>query len=72
MSRADDWTPVILNEQDESTWLDREKFDAELLQSLLVPYDHEQMRAYPVSAMVGSPKNDLPECIQEIDDPSPF
>ncbi|MBG9945242.1 SOS response-associated peptidase [Brevibacillus formosus] len=64
--------PVILRQQDESTWLDREKFDADLLQSLLVPYDHEQMKAYPVPAMVGSPKNDLPECIQEIDDPSLF
>ncbi|GIO09690.1 putative SOS response-associated peptidase YoqW [Brevibacillus reuszeri] len=61
-----DRMPVILKKQDEQLWLDREKFDADLLQSLLVPYDHDQMRAYPVPAMVGSPKNDLPECIQEI------
>lgn len=43
-----------------------EKYDADLLQSLLVPYDATQMRAYPVSAMVGSPKNDVPDCIKEI------
>lgn len=61
-----DRMPVILNEQDEAIWLDREKFDADLLQSLLVPYDHEEMKAYPVPAMVGSPKNDIPECIEEI------
>ncbi|OUQ86263.1 DUF159 family protein [Brevibacillus brevis] len=67
-----DRMPVILNEQDEAIWLDREKFDADLLQSLLVPYDHEQMKAYPVPAMVGSPKNDMPECIQEIANPSLF
>ncbi|MFF2532749.1 SOS response-associated peptidase [Brevibacillus sp. NPDC058079] len=61
-----DRMPVILKKDDEAIWLDREKFDADLLQSLLVPYDHEQMKAYPVPAMVGSPKNDMPECIQEI------
>lgn len=68
-----DRMPVILKKQDESIWLDRETFDADLLQSLLVPYDHDQMRAYPVPAMVGSPKNDTPECIQELaDEPSLF
>lgn len=67
-----DRMPVILNEQDEAIWLDREKFDADLLQSLLMPYDHDQMRAYPVAPMVGSPKNDMPECIQEIVNPSLF
>lgn len=33
---------------------------------------HDQMRAYPVPAMVGSPKNDVPDSIQEIDHPSLF
>ncbi|USG67853.1 SOS response-associated peptidase [Brevibacillus ruminantium] len=61
-----DRMPVILRREDESTWLDRERFDADLLQSLLVPYDAEQMRAYPVSPMVGSPKNDRIECMKEI------
>ncbi|WP_269747594.1 SOS response-associated peptidase family protein [Brevibacillus parabrevis] len=67
-----DRMPVILRQQDEALWLDREHFDAELLQSLLVPYDHAQMRACPVPSIVGSPKNDLPECIQEISDPPLF
>ncbi|WP_255653725.1 SOS response-associated peptidase family protein [Brevibacillus sp. DP1.3A] len=67
-----DRMPVILRHEDEGIWLDREKFDSDLLQSLLVPYDHEQMKAYPVPAMVGSPKNDTPECIQEIANPSLF
>ncbi|MGG1157437.1 SOS response-associated peptidase [Brevibacillus formosus] len=35
--------PVIQRQQDEATWLDRENFDANLLQPLLVPYDHDQM-----------------------------
>ncbi|MFG0216455.1 SOS response-associated peptidase [Brevibacillus porteri] len=64
-----DRMPVILRQEDEGIWLDREKFDSDLLQSLLVPYDSDMMRAYPVSTMVGSPKNDLPQCIQEIANP---
>ena len=64
-----DRMPVILRQEDEAIWLDRKRYDASLLQSLLVPYDPDQMRAYPVPAMVGSPKNDMPECIQEITDP---
>lgn len=65
-----DRMPVILRQEDEGVWLDREKYDADLLQSLLVPYDATQMRAYPVSAMVGSPKNDAPDCIKEITEPA--
>lgn len=64
-----DRMPVIIRKEDESIWLNRERYDAALLQSLLVPYDSAQMRAYPVSSMVGSPKNDMPECIKEITDP---
>ncbi len=61
-----DRMPVILRQEDEGLWLDREKNDIDLLQSLLVPYDADQMRAYPVSSMVGNVKNDLPECIEEV------
>ncbi|MFM1653723.1 SOS response-associated peptidase [Brevibacillus sp. B_LB10_24] len=61
-----DRMPVILKKDDVPIWLDRERFDADLLQSLLVPYDADQMRAYPVSSIVGSPKNDIPECIEEV------
>ncbi|MFF0827247.1 SOS response-associated peptidase family protein [Brevibacillus sp. NPDC003359] len=67
-----DHMPVILRHEDEGIRLDRDKFNSDLLQSLLVPYDHEQMKAYPVQVMVGSPKNDMPECIQEISNPSLF
>ncbi|MED1919811.1 SOS response-associated peptidase family protein [Bacillus thuringiensis] len=57
---------VILRHEVEGICLDRDKFDSDLLQSLLVAYDSDMMRAYPVSTMVGSPKNDMPECIEEI------
>ncbi|GIM45232.1 putative SOS response-associated peptidase YoqW [Collibacillus ludicampi] len=58
VSEIHDRMPVILRPEDETIWLDREKQDVELLQSLLVPYPAEQMRAYPVSPMVGNVKND--------------
>jgi putative SOS response-associated peptidase YedK len=61
-----DRMPVILHAEDESIWLDRERFDPDLLQSLLTPYEASRMRAYPVSAIVGNAKNDLPECIEEV------
>lgn len=64
-----DRMPVIIRQEDESIWLDRKHYDAALLQSLLVPFDSAQMRAYPVPTIVGSPRNNSPECILEITDP---
>lgn len=61
--------PVILRREDEQIWLNRELYDLKLLQSLMTPYEAEQMKAYAVPASVGSPKNDGPECIQAITDP---
>lgn len=58
--------PVILRRQDEAIWLDRERCDAELLRSLLVPYDAAEMRSYPVPVMVGNVRNDSPECIKTL------
>ncbi|GIM47059.1 hypothetical protein DNHGIG_26080 [Collibacillus ludicampi] len=61
-----DRMPVILRPEDEAIWLDREKQDVEMLQSLLVPYPADEMRAYPVSPLVGNVKNDSVECIREV------
>lgn len=63
MEPIHDRMPVILRREDEGIWLDREKQDVEMLQSLLLPYSEEEMFAYPVAAMVGNVRNDLPECI---------
>ena len=54
--------PVILPMERRAAWLDPGK-NAEELQSLLVPYDASKMEAYPISARVGSPKNDDPAII---------
>lgn len=55
--------PVILRPEHEALWLDRSRFEPELLQSLLVPYAEEEMEAYPVSPAVGNVKNDAPELL---------
>jgi putative SOS response-associated peptidase YedK len=62
-----DRMPVILGEEAADTWLNRDVRDAALLQSLLQPFPADEMKAYPVSAKVGSAKNDSPECIERID-----
>ncbi|MBL0386806.1 SOS response-associated peptidase [Tumebacillus sp. ITR2] len=66
VSEIHDRMPVILRREDEGLWLDREHFDSDLLHSLLTPYSEDEMFSYPVAAMVGHVKNELPECIAEI------
>lgn len=58
--------PVILRPEDEAAWLNRNNEDTQLLTSLLQPYSASEMRAYPVSPLVGNVKNDLPECIEQM------
>jgi putative SOS response-associated peptidase YedK len=65
-----DRMPVILRQEDENLWLDRERFDPELMRSVLVPYNAGQMKAYPVPAMVGNPKNEAPKSIEDISAPA--
>ncbi|TBL77667.1 SOS response-associated peptidase [Paenibacillus thalictri] len=66
MAGIHDRMPAILRREDEQVWLDRRNQDSKLLQSLLKPYPEELMRAYPVSSLVGSVRNDTPECIREV------
>jgi len=61
-----DRMPAILRREDESVWLDRNVQDGDLLETLLSSYDKDKMMAYPVPALVGNAKNDLPECIEEM------
>lgn len=58
-----DRMPVILPRNAYATWLDPAERTPQDLQHLLSPYPAEEMVAYPVSTLVNSPANDLPECI---------
>ncbi|WP_094702742.1 SOS response-associated peptidase [Brevibacillus laterosporus] len=59
MAYIHDRMPVIIKQEDESLWLDRNIQDGDLLETLLLPYDEKQMKAYPVSKMVGNVRNDI-------------
>ncbi len=56
--------PVILPKEKFAQWLDPEPAKAADLQSLLVPYPAEEMKAYPISTAVNTPANDSPEVIK--------
>ncbi|WP_141505943.1 SOS response-associated peptidase [Paenibacillus luteus] len=62
-----DRMPVILRPEDEHLWLDRTVMDTAMLMPLLVPYQASELEAYPVSAAVGSVRNDEPSLIEPFD-----
>jgi len=58
-----DRMPVILQREDEETWLDPDVTEPGHLLSLLRPYPSHEMEAYPVSSAVNSPRNDTPNLL---------
>lgn len=59
--------PVLLRPEDEALWLDRTVHNPERLQRLFEPFDESLMEAYPVSAAVGSVRNDTPSLIEPLE-----
>ncbi|VAW31540.1 FIG00871087: hypothetical protein [hydrothermal vent metagenome] len=57
--------PVIVEPEDFDLWLHPEPNPEQGLH-LLRPYPADKMIAYPVSTLVNSPRNDLPDCIQPV------
>ncbi|KKK39749.1 hypothetical protein WQ57_00150 [Mesobacillus campisalis] len=53
-----DRMPVILGKDQQQIWLDPSVEEPALLKPLLVPYDAGEMKAYEISTLVNSPKND--------------
>ncbi len=66
MAQIHNRMPVILPPAAYEQWLDPAERRPEELNSLLRPYPAELMRAYPVSKMVNSPKNDSQELIEPV------
>jgi len=52
--------PVILHPRDYGKWLDPAPQTPDKLQPLLKPFPTDSMDAYPVSALVNKPANDVP------------
>jgi len=63
MQPIHDRMPVILNPAQYNTWLNGEHFNRAQLEAILVPYAGE-IKVYPVSRLVNSPKNDDSRCIE--------
>lgn len=59
--------PVILEQQNFDFWLDHNFSDRERLESLLVPFEPDELRTYPVDTIVNKAGNDVPQCIEPID-----
>lgn len=55
--------PAILSPEQYEAWLDPKLRDQDQLASMLAPYRGDDLEAYPVSQLVNSPGNDLPECV---------
>ncbi|WP_102346449.1 SOS response-associated peptidase [Bacillus sp. Marseille-P3661] len=66
MKPIHDRMPVILSEDATAKWLDRRNQDPIELKKLLVPFDANEMKAYKVSSIVNTPKNNNIECIEPL------
>jgi len=64
MAPIHDRMPVILLPENEKKWLDEP--NEEVLKGLLKPYPSDLMKAFAISKLVNSPKNDTPEIIKPI------
>jgi len=66
MAPIHDRMPVVLPEITWDEWLDPRNEDVPALQSLLVPYPDDVLRAYPVSRLVNDVRHDGPELLQPV------
>ena len=66
MEPLHDRMPVILPPPRYAQWLDPKSVGSDL-ETLLEPYPANEMAAYPVSTVVNNPRNDMPECVEEVD-----
>ncbi len=64
-----DRMPVVLPRQLRDRWLDRGATPAEL-SALVRPYAGDDLEAWPVSRLVNSPANDVPDCIAQVSMPT--
>ncbi|MDW7651110.1 MAG: SOS response-associated peptidase [Bacillota bacterium] len=64
VSPVHDRMPVILNREDEQTWLKPAGVNNDALRALLVPHKTDGLVCYEVSALVNSSRNNTPQVIE--------
>jgi putative SOS response-associated peptidase YedK len=62
--------PAIITGDRAQQWIAPGPLSAEQLAEFTEPFPAEQMIAHPVSALVNNPRNDTPDCIIPIGEPS--
>lgn len=67
MSEIHDRMPVVIEPQDYSAWLSHQASPGQVRQ-LMNPVPDGSWDRFPVSRIVGNVKNDVPECIQPLND----
>ncbi len=66
LARIHDRMPVILNREQYAVWLDPEFQAVDELKAMLRSLPDDVMTDVPVSTVVNSPKNDVPECVEPL------
>jgi len=67
LSDIHDRMPVILPQRHYEAWLTAPASEGERFQEVLVPFEAERMRRYPVSSLVNAAQNESAECAQQIE-----
>jgi putative SOS response-associated peptidase YedK len=70
MEPIHDRMPVIVAPADYNLWLDEAIQETERLMPLLRPYPDADLEAYTVCALVNSPRNNTPACLEPIENAS--
>lgn len=65
MQPLHDRMPVILSQRNEETWLS--DLPPGELSKLLLPFAEEKLELFPVSSLVNSPKNEVPEVLLPVE-----
>lgn len=63
MAKLHNRMPVILTADSYDTWLSEEEITRQELDPLLISYAANEMGHYPISTLVNSPANDVPEVL---------
>jgi putative SOS response-associated peptidase YedK len=64
MREIHDGMPVVLDRNDEDSWLDPEVHEQYELKQLLKPCPSEWLTAVEISSLVNSPKNNAPDVLE--------
>ncbi len=66
MSKIHNRMPAILDVEEAKRWLRPGSIDPALVAELTAPHGSNDMEAIPISSLVNSPRNDVPEVLEQV------